>query len=176
MIVMESDTVLVQYIITQWSLDYKNSSKFTNLCLLCISDWLSRWSWQWCQCSHCDAEKNHQWALDNISPNFLHSLNSLCYKFLQTILFWGHSNSQPDISAGADHSVHQCLPVSATHCLCEADWCLAHIFSTNSICRGFKLTLIFYVSKIAVSGDVAYIHGQPERWCRKVNQPPWKRD
>ena len=28
---MESDTVLVQYIITQWSLDYKNSSKFTIL-------------------------------------------------------------------------------------------------------------------------------------------------
>ena len=137
-IMMESDTVLVQYIIKSWKLQNKNPGMISISTVAANYFICRQWDCGTGACPRPQAE-DHQWAADHLSPQCAHTGNRLCNKFLQTLLLWIHNIYKSDISASPYNSVHLCLPIPPTNSLCENDRCLAHIFPTNSVCRGNNL-------------------------------------
>ena len=139
-IMMESDTILVQYIIKSWKLQNKNPSTLPDnpLMVELILTILSRQWNRWIRTCPGPQKKNHQWAAYYLSSKHPHSLNSLCNKLFQAFLLWIHNIYESHVPASADNTLYFCFPVPATNSLCQDDWCLAHIFSVNSICRGIK--------------------------------------
>merc|ERR1719239_940345 len=117
---MEGETVLTQYLITHWKLEYRNETKKRS------------------RFEHCNRSKttHHERAVDDLPAHPAHPLHCVHHQLLQALLLRGRGHRQLDCSPCPYHAVYQCVRSATSYGLREDDRCVAHLCADDSLLRG----------------------------------------